>query len=193
MAKNCPDRQLLSVYFDGELSSPWKEKMEEHLSNCAACRQKLEEYRKISLTYSDEEENLLKTAKENVWKKLQDHSALPLVIPQIGIWRSRISIPLPAAAAIAILFGIFVFLAFRTRSSQEAPNAMILASETEFDIPQDVIPITNIEDVLLYLSSRDNVDILRLPETRNFFNFRQPAIIKASDYSRPNNYRWRNP
>ena len=192
MAKKCPDSQLLSVYFDGELSSPWKEKLEDHISNCVACRQKLEEYHGISLAYSVEEEMVLKAAKEKVWDRLQDHSVLPFVMPQRSIWRSRISIPIPAAAAIVILFGLFVFLAFRTRSSQEVPNSMILASETEFDIP-DVIPITNIEDVLLYLSSRDNGDILRLPETRNFVDFRQPSIIKASDYSRPNNYRWRNP
>jgi hypothetical protein len=44
----CPDRQILSVYLDGELPSPWKEKLEKHLEICVRCRERLEAYRKIS-------------------------------------------------------------------------------------------------------------------------------------------------
>ena len=193
MAKTCPDHELLSVYFDGELSSPWKEKMEEHISNCALCRQKLEEYRKFSLAYSDEEEMLLKTAQENVWKKLQYNLPAVIPMPQRNIWRGRISIPIPAAAAIALLFSALTFFAFWARPSQEEiPRMMILASEAEYDL-QESFPFGAMEDLLLYLSSRDNGDILRLPETRNFVSFREPAVIRAADRPRRNNQNWRSP
>jgi len=62
---------------------------------------------------------------------------------------------------------------------------MTLAAETEFDAP-DIIPASNMESVLQYLGSRDNgeIIILRWPESRNFVNYGEPAIIRAADYSR---------
>jgi hypothetical protein len=42
------------------------------------------------------------------------------------------------------------------------------------------------ESVLQYLGSNDTGDILilRLPESRNFASYGEPAIIKAADYTR---------
>ena len=44
----CPDKQLLSVYHDGELPSPWKEKMAAHLQGCAACQAVVASYARLS-------------------------------------------------------------------------------------------------------------------------------------------------
>jgi anti-sigma factor RsiW len=48
----CPDRQILSVYLDEELPSPWKEKMEAHVSSCAECQAVLEKYQAVSFLAS---------------------------------------------------------------------------------------------------------------------------------------------
>lgn len=45
----CPDKDLYSVYVDGELPSPWKEKLEAHLNDCAECRAVVNSYRNLSL------------------------------------------------------------------------------------------------------------------------------------------------
>jgi hypothetical protein len=60
---------------------------------------------------------------------------------------------------------------------------MTVASETDFETP-GIIPM-DMESVLQYLSGGDNgeVLILRLPESRNFNNYSEPAIIKAADYN----------
>jgi anti-sigma factor RsiW len=42
MVQMCPDRQILSVYFDRELPSPWKDQLEAHLEKCPACRDRLD-------------------------------------------------------------------------------------------------------------------------------------------------------
>jgi len=97
----CPDPQLLSIYLDGELPSPWKEKMQEHFKQCSKCMEKLENYRRLQelfkkdstvrrtiveriidepakpRTYTEQElieaNNLIITeSKERVWKKIQD-------------------------------------------------------------------------------------------------------------------------
>ena len=50
MRQECSFRQWISVYFDGEMVSPWKEKMEAHIKGCADCAGQLEAYKKISLS-----------------------------------------------------------------------------------------------------------------------------------------------
>ncbi len=54
----CPDTDLYSAYVDGEIPSPWKEKLEEHLSTCEKCRLIEQKYRHLH-------ETVLKTEKED--------------------------------------------------------------------------------------------------------------------------------
>jgi len=217
--KVCPDHQLLSVYYDGELPSPWREKMESHIAGCSACAGRLEAYRRVSLgkTADGEGDAGLEAARERVWKKLEavvDSPAIGRPVedrprtaadaspagPQkraravragaagLPVWRRSVSIPLPAAAAAAAVFVLLVALAFLLVlrvPSTEGISGMAFASETDFEAP-GIIPASNMEDVLQYLGGRDNGDIiiLRLPESRSFVNYSEPAIIKAADYSR---------
>jgi len=190
MMQVCPDRQLLSVYFDGELPSPWKEKMEAHIAACPACARRLEEYRRHSLAG---EAAGMDTARDRVWQKLEPcivadaHPPARAVRRSAAVWQRRVSIPLPAAAAAAAFFLLIAlaFLQVLRTTNTEGISGMTLASEAELEEP-GIIPIADMEDVLQYLGSRDNGDIiiLRLPESRSFVNYGEPAIIKAADYSR---------
>jgi hypothetical protein len=61
----------------------------------------------------------------------------------------------------------------------------VISYEEEFDIPE-IYPDLDMASVLQYLNDRDNsgeVLIIRLPESRNFVNYSEPAIIRAADYS----------
>ncbi|GHU05470.1 hypothetical protein FACS1894147_11680 [Spirochaetia bacterium] len=49
----CPDRQILSLYHDDELPSPWKEKLESHVASCPACAARLAQYRDLSRVLLD--------------------------------------------------------------------------------------------------------------------------------------------
>ncbi|MCL2763274.1 MAG: zf-HC2 domain-containing protein [Treponema sp.] len=190
MSTQCPDRQLLSVYFDGELPSPWKEKMEAHIAGCAQCAQHLTLYRDFSLV-TDED---VDAAQKRVWQKLEQGAALTAPLPRSrpmsanALWRRRISIPLPAAAAIAVIVMLAFLLVLRITGTGETAD-MTLASGTAFDTP-GIIPVSDdaylMENVLQYLGSRDSSEILiiRLPESRNFVNYGEPAILRAADYSR---------
>jgi anti-sigma factor RsiW len=194
----CPDPQLLSVYLDGELPSPWKEKMESHLSDCPRCREKLESYKRLfdeSVVPSEqslEEQAAMEDAKNRVWRKLQpfipeeDFRSMRRFQPRSGIWRKRVSIPLPAAAAAAIILTVLATLVIRggqvqvPQIAQAADTNMILASEE--DMP-GIFP-ADMNGVLQYLGSDGDILILRLPESRHFVSFGEPAIIKAADYTR---------
>ena len=43
----CIDLQMLSAYMDGELKEPYRTQVKEHLEHCAACRNLLENMKKL--------------------------------------------------------------------------------------------------------------------------------------------------
>jgi len=197
----CPDTQLFSIYVDGELPSPWKEKLEAHVEQCSACGEKLYAYKQLRETVRDDLElKGIEEAKDKAWQNLssrikvsEDRELIRLrnkesntykrlkLISQV--WRQRISIPLPAAAAAVILI---IFAVFWLRGNPKAApvadvnSGVVLAAD---EVP-GIIP-ADMSSVLKYLDTeRADVIILRLPESRNFMSSGEPAIIKAADYSR---------
>jgi anti-sigma factor RsiW len=90
----CPDPQLLSIYMDGELPSPWKEKMESHLSECSVCGERFKNFNRLqellkkdtsqkrtvvesSGQASEElssEQELMEASMKRVWQKLEARS-----------------------------------------------------------------------------------------------------------------------
>jgi len=49
----CLDDQILNTYLDEELSEPWKTQVEEHLSYCTACSEKLNRLKKLKTMIQD--------------------------------------------------------------------------------------------------------------------------------------------
>jgi anti-sigma factor RsiW len=193
----CPDRQLLSVFFDGELPSPWKEKMESHIAVCPHCAKQLQTYQNISLSAS-EEDTALVSAKERVWQKLEqgagDKSSAKTDWSQVfpgnrAVWRRRISIPIPAAAAAVVLMGVLAFLmgirVTGTPVNSGMVSDMTFASEAEFDMP-GFLSASDMENLMQFFDNRDTSDtlVLRLPEIPGFESYGEPAILTAADYSR---------
>ena len=202
----CPDQQLLSIYIDGELPSPWKEKMESHFSQCSVCREKLENLQRLhellkkdtterrtiveknaADSTAEHEIDFMEGAKTRVWQKLESRRRFK---SGVRLWRRRLSVPLPAAAAAAVIIALLTALWVRdgrvrnngfAQQPQEPVN-FILAAEDEFP---GIIPTMDINGVLQYLTS-DGTDviILRLPESRSFSRTGEPAIIRAADYQR---------
>ena len=196
----CPDRQLLSVYLDGELPSPWKEKMESHLAQCSGCREHLENYRRL-FALSDEtalhENTLMEAAKDRVWLNLQSRQRTGSRFrapAYAGVWRRKVSIPLPAfgAAAAAIVLVLMAALWIRQPAAipsitfvpEEAVPNLILASEEA--LPNLMPAFSDMNGVLQYLGAFDNGDyiILHLPESKSFTGSGESAILNAADYRR---------
>jgi len=195
----CPDPQLLSIYVDGELPSPWDEKMDAHLKECQACREKVETFKQLrELINKDDpakktsEEELLKS-KEKIWRRIEEKRRFtPAPYPRV--WQRRISIPLPMAAAAAIIIALIVIFFSRggqisnngfagKKATSDEKSNFILAAEEE--IPGMIPAATDLNDVLKYLGTDgSNIIILQLPESKNFSRSGEPAIIRAADYSR---------
>ena len=181
----CPDRQLISHYVDGELPSPWKEKLETHLESCGECRGILSAYSNLGEnlreTVPKAEEKALEAALERVWAKVSG--------PRIGtrkrIWNHYVTLPLPAAAA-AVLVVVVFFALFGVRNlAKPAPQDQVMAVGIGLD-DFGMVHMQDMAGVLQYLSSQDSVDfvVIPLPEARKFSQIGEPALINAADYSR---------
>jgi hypothetical protein len=185
----CPNRQILSVYCDGELPSPWKEKMETHLTQCAECRNRVEQYRSFSFSAAGPEESAynsrMETAKKRVWQNLASAGEKGLrVRSRESLWRRSIVIPLPLAAAAAALLAVVFTLAVVNRPApMTVPQETIAVNGIGPDL-QGISSVSDIRGVLQYLSSEDDMVILRLPESKKFMSYGEPMYIRAEDYSR---------
>jgi len=203
----CPDPQLLSIYVDGELPSPWKEKMENHFSQCSECEEKLENLKRLHELFkkdnsarrtivdkdaedstAEQELQFIEEEKSKVWRNLESRRRFK---NNARLWQRRLSIPLPAAAAAAAVVVVVLVAMFMLRSGpvknngfaqqQETAN-FILAAEDEYPA---LLPTADLSSILQYLAPEGtDVIILRLPESKNFSRTGEPAIIRAADYQR---------
>ena len=204
----CPDRQLISLYCDGELPSPWKEKLEAHLESCAECRNILAAYKNIREVLQDFPQETIQDAKERVWKKLAgfvDDAGFGNAIPDLPektarirtkriewnrktVWNRNVTLPLPAAvAAILIIIGFLAFIVIGNANRPLPPQDSIAAAAANIGFDeQGMLDIQDMNDVLQYLSTQDNIEfmVIRIPESWNFSRSGEPALINAADYSR---------
>ncbi|MDR1903185.1 MAG: zf-HC2 domain-containing protein [Treponema sp.] len=207
----CPDRQILSVYFDGELPSPWREKMEAHLASCAACTAILKQYDLCSTMLKKGEDSPFKSyptgnipakttgegeflssafkdnmelARERIWRKLPPPRGIGR--PDRAIWQRKVSLPLPAAAAAAVLFLVLAAALLR-QPVQSSAQQDLMAGGMGLNM-QDIVPVSDMDEVLQYFGNQDSNDmvIIRLPESKSFISSGEPTMIKAADYSRRN-------
>jgi len=188
MSQKCPNRQFVSVLFDNEMDSPWKEKMEAHIAGCECCAKQMQTYREHSISPAPASDGLLEEAKQRVLQKLEARSFFPgcgnRSVFATPIWKRRVSIPLPAAAAAVFALFALAFLWVIRSPGRAAPQNMAIMAETE--IMPDIIPFSGMDSVLQYLGSTDSGEILilKLPESRNFASYGEPTIVRAADFPR---------
>lgn len=122
----CPDPQILSIYVDGELPSPWNEKMESHLKKCPACMEKYGNFKHLHELFKKDTtvkrryierivdkpegesvytEDELRESKDRVWSRIAEKQKSPDSLRAVKsgshVWGRRFSLPMPAAAAAA--------------------------------------------------------------------------------------------
>jgi anti-sigma factor RsiW len=204
----CPEKQFLSVYFDGELPSPWKERMEQHIEICSECRGTLTSYKKTSEFLNSAEgcaeveyDAAMNTAQARVWEKISSRAAgqrtrrtATLFFPRIP---SNAFAAIAGAAAAAVIISVTTLVAPDGVSSDAAPalsatavssenfENIAVSSDYDIDIP-DITPVADMDAILRYLETDDssNIVIIKLPERKKFRRNGEPTFINAADYSK---------
>lgn len=203
----CPDPELLSVYADHEVPSPWAEKLEAHLAGCPACAEKLRRYRSLSASLGADRaasDPALAAARERIRQKLE-HAETRVITPRS--WHRSVNLPLPvaAAAALALVVGTALLVRFpgatgsamaATEAAKEAATRAALAAQAAqatlaeqaavLSSPvQPAVPVNSMSDVLKYLDSQGSsaeIIILRLPEGNSLTTLGEPALLRETDY-----------
>jgi anti-sigma-K factor RskA len=188
----CPDRQLLSVYLDGELPPFWKRKMERHLASCPRCREIIDSWRQLSARLGETPDS--KEAQDRVWERLtapvgwshpgrvSGRKPVP-----VNMWRRNVPLPFTAALAAAAAVLAIVFTTILLKQPGDISSAISSPVSAELDMNiQSIVPVSDMDSVLRYLENTDDGDIMiiRLPESRRFVNAGDPMIIKADYGSR---------
>jgi len=181
--------------------------MESHFSQCSVCEEKLKNLERLHELFkkdtsvrrtivekdaqdsTEREFEFMEEAKARIWQKLESRRRFK---SGVGLWQRRLSIPLPAAAAAAVIIALLAMLWLRdgrqvnsnafAQQPQESLYNFTLAAEDEFP---GIIPAADISGVLQYLT-QDGTDviILKLPESKNFSRIGEPEILRAADYQR---------
>lgn len=178
----CPDDQILSAYYDGEVPAPWDGKIEEHLNQCSDCRQKIEMFNSITLNLKNPESVLnreMARSLDRVYNRIQEDS----LRYHPHLWQRKVRIPVPflaAAAAIALFFGIGYFTG---RGQVETQSAIPVAQETA-DILTVQLDEGDMTDLAEFLKNRDEqVQVfIELPPASFIGAGDEPQLIRAADY-----------
>ena len=200
----CPKKEIISLYLDNELPSPWKEKLEAHLEKCPECRSSLVKYESLNNLLRREDsvylEPLIDPVRERVWDKLaisRGKSRSSFRRFPSNFLKKSISLPLPIAALTAVLILVFFLLSPRTNENLTAPaleSLPVPAAVTQDHIQVDLDGFLYLDDmnsIIQYLSAMDgtNVMIINLPESSRLSRSGEPMLMNASDYSRRNSNR----
>ena len=102
------------------------------------------------------------------------------------LWRTRISVPVPAIAAMFLVFlgmgGLLIFLSTR-------PNFPFMSIRRQPSGVTEVQVAAPIEDLEQLLKSLDQEPwnqqiVITLPEDTEFLQFGEPRMLRADDYGR---------
>ncbi|MBQ7746550.1 MAG: zf-HC2 domain-containing protein [Spirochaetia bacterium] len=176
----CPDVEILSSFYDGELEDSQREVVKTHVESCPHCQKKLAELELISNTINAEEEPDFQMAQVNTWNNLMniiDHEEQR--VPKVNFWQRRFQISFPAAAALVAAFIVVLSLSVvsfymgrHTTSSPASPELnMSDASGTLFN------------DDNLFDNSSIEFDI---PAINTFIHAGEPLLIKEVDFRNRN-------
>lgn len=181
----CPNPELLSAFFDGEVEPPWSERIREHVDECDHCRTRLARLESLKrLLHSDREpsmEDSLQRSRQRLKRELPVHA-----FRGVRFWRARVSVPLPAIAATLLLFvgmsAVLIF--FSTRPN--FPFMSIRRQPSGVTEVQVAAPIEDLEQLLRSLDQElvNQQIVITLPEDTEFLQIGEPRMLRAEDFGR---------
>jgi len=168
----CPDKELLSAFFDNEVPSPYREVLEDHIRTCDHCSSVIHKYAKMHEQLLDLQRNEIvpevnKGVLEFCEKKLKTMPTTP---------HFHITWPVLAAAAAFMLFigiGLSVLL-FTNRTNEIMVEVKPATTVSEYSL----------SEVVDYLSKQQNSRTIEIPGQLPIETSIQPTIVREADFNR---------
>ncbi len=180
----CPDRELLSALVDGEVPSPWSEALERHIRGCDACMHEVAMLRRTHDLFATDVASM-DGAAARAGARVEDRLRLqpPRSIHGDRLWARRFAVPLPAAAAAAILMAALSFALVQS-GHRNADLRVAVQKAIEATPVSTSASGAGIESILDYLSKQNaavNVNIT-LPAGTYAGSTGEPFIVREADY-----------
>lgn len=124
----CPDKVVISEYIDGQLPSPWDEKLKTHLAECEECSAYYQKHKKYSEVLSGMGREVVENfdydlSLKKLNAKLYSKKAIEkdFETTDKSFWQKTVRLPVPiiaAAALIMIFLPAFTFFATKSKQPQ---------------------------------------------------------------------------
>jgi hypothetical protein len=176
----CPEFEILSAYFDGEIGSPWDKEIRSHCESCKECAEKLASLVALKDALQKDPEPDWHDSFDRVRTKIAFREEQG-VRPRVPFWQQSIRIPIPAFA-----LGLVLALAIGIGAFMNQPNGKVTIKTTSGDKGLEVIaPSSEEMEALLRAlgntGSQDDV-VIKLPEGSKFDKFGEPTLIRSVDF-----------
>lgn len=181
----CPDRELLSAWVDGEVPSPWREKLERHVGECPACSSYTSSILSARRSVEAElAESVPAAAKDRVWSRLSAWapSAPPAREP---LWSRRFALPMPAiaAAAVAVVALSFALAASGLRNARLMFALKNAAESRPLAASQLATGNLGMETLIDYIGKQNASVNIIIPLPASAFGEGEPLIIRETDWN----------
>jgi predicted anti-sigma-YlaC factor YlaD len=180
----CPDRELLSAYFDGEIPSPWGREVAAHVASCQRCTALLDSLERTRRALAGDGEQEWRAPMERVRRRILAHE--PAARRRFASLRRQVSIPLPVAvlaAALLLTFGIsLAMLAMRQNMGYiRVTKAPAGGTEYQFAVPYD-----KVEALLKSMGGADaNIEsVMTIPKSVKLVPVGEPRMGRAAEFPR---------
>ncbi len=180
----CPDREILSAYFDGEVASPWREEIGRHVAGCERCRSWLAGLEDTRRALADTPEQEWRAPMERVRRRIIAH--VPSERPRVSVWRRQMTLPVPVAVLAAVLLlvlgvGLAVVTTRQDMGYIRITKAPAGGTEYQFAVPYD-----KVEALLKSVGGSDaNIEsVMTIPKNVKLVPVGEPRMGKADEFLR---------
>lgn len=175
----CPDHNLLSAYFDGELDDRWSKSIEEHVAQCGKCGSKLSQFSDIRSILLSNGEPEIEKLKNNAWRHIQNRNAY-LMRPHF--WQRRLQMPITLAVGLAVVMVILTLGLALSIGQNEKYDPFDNVTQMQLSGYE----LSSLEDIVKYLDSREIgfSSTFTLPQEPELRVISEPTLIRAADYKR---------
>jgi anti-sigma factor RsiW len=180
----CPDRDILSAYFDGEVPSPWREAIAGHAASCASCAAELARLERARQELQSEGGPDWRGPMERVRRGILAYAAArPRRLP---LWRRTLTVPVPlaaAAAALVVAVGTALIGVSLRAPVGHVRITRVPAGATEIQISA---PAGDLEALLRSVGGEEGPqeEVITLPKNVILFPVGEPRMGKAAEFPR---------
>jgi predicted anti-sigma-YlaC factor YlaD len=180
----CPDHEILSAYFDGEVAAPWRRQIADHVAGCESCRAWLAGLEDTRRALAEEQVLDWRAPMERVRRRILAHVSVER--PRASVWHRQMTLPVPVAAlaaALLLILGVTLAVVSTRQNMGFIRITKAPAGGTEY---QFAVPYEKVEALLKSVGGSDaNIEsVMTIPKNVKLVPVGEPRMGKADEFLR---------